>query len=44
MFYFWGHSYEMMDDPKLWDEFESKIAFLSQDPRTEWVDVRDLFL
>ena len=43
IFYFWGHSYEMMDDKALWDEFESKLARINEDPNAEWIDVIDLF-
>ncbi len=43
VFYFWGHSYEMMDDRKLWDEFESKLARIGNDPLAQWIDVVDLF-
>ena len=42
VFYFWGHSYEMMDFSTLWDRFEQKIKALSEDPDVEWVDVADL--
>ena len=42
VFYFWGHSYELMDSPKLWERFEQKIKALSEDPEVEWVDVIDL--
>ena len=42
VFYFWGHSYEMMEYPPLWDRFEQKIKALSEDPEVEWVDVIDL--
>ena len=42
VFYFWGHSYEMMDVPQLWERFEVKIKTLSEDPDVEWVDVIDL--
>jgi peptidoglycan/xylan/chitin deacetylase (PgdA/CDA1 family) len=43
VFYFWGHSYEMMDDKALWDEFEAKLAKISADPKAEWIDIIDLF-
>lgn len=43
IFYFWGHSYEMMDDKALWDGFESKLAKISADPKAEWIDIIDLF-
>ena len=42
VFYFWGHSYEMMDVPQLWERIEIKIRTLSEDPDVEWVDVIDL--
>ena len=42
VFYFWGHSYEMMDFSTLWERFEAKIKVLSEDPEVEWVDVIDL--
>ena len=41
-FYFWGHSYEMMDCPQYWERFELMIKLLSEDPEVEWVDVIDL--
>ena len=41
-FYFWGHSYEMMDSPGLWQQFEDKIAAISADPDVVWVGVIDL--
>ena len=41
-FYFWGHSYEMMDCPQIWERFELAIRLLSEDPEVEWVDVIDL--
>ena len=43
VFYFWGHSYEMMDEPSLWDDFEEKLARISADSRAKWADVIDLF-
>lgn len=42
VFYFWGHSYELMDVPQLWKNYEMKIKALSEDPEVEWVDVVDL--
>jgi len=44
VFYFWGHSFELMDDHELWDEFESKIAKISADSRAEWINIIDLFI
>ncbi len=43
IFYFWGHSYEMMDDEQLWAEFEEKLARISADSQAQWIDVIDLF-
>ena len=42
VFYFWGHSYEMMDCPQYWERFDLMIRTLSEDPEVEWVDVIDL--
>ncbi len=42
VFYFWGHSYELLDVPVLWERFERTIKALSEDPDVEWVDVIDL--
>ena len=42
VFYFWGHSYEMMDCPQIWQRFELAIRLLSEDPEVEWVNVIDL--
>ena len=41
-FYFWGHSYEMMDDPELWKSYEDKLRRLNEDPEVEWINVIDL--
>ena len=42
VFYFWGHSYEMADIDQYWDNFERMIAYISNDPEAEWVNVIDL--
>ncbi len=42
VFYFWGHSYEMMDSEGMWKQLEDRIAALSADPDVVWVDVADL--
>ena len=42
VFYFWGHSYELMDDEALWADIEEKIRRLSADPEVKWVNVIDL--
>lgn len=41
-FYFWGHSYEMLDSPGMWGQLEDKIRVLTEDPDVEWADVIDL--
>lgn len=43
VFYFWGHSYEMKDDPRLWARYEEMVRAVSSDPEALWVDVLDLF-
>ena len=42
-FYFWGHTFELMGNEARWQELDAMIGRLSDDPATEWVDVRDLF-
>jgi peptidoglycan-N-acetylglucosamine deacetylase len=42
VFYFWGHSYEMIDEQD-WQSFTDKIARISADPQAEWVDLPELF-
>ena len=42
VFYFWGHSYEMADFEPYWSNFEDMIAYISNDPDAEWVNVIDL--
>ena len=42
VFYFWGHSYEMLDCEGLWNQLEQKIRYISEDPDAEWCDVIDL--
>ena len=42
VFYFWGHSYEMMDSEGMWRQLEQKIEYISNDPDAEWVDVIDI--
>ena len=43
VFYFWGHSCELGNDPELWAWLESILARISADPEAEWADVIDLF-
>ncbi|MCQ2396926.1 MAG: polysaccharide deacetylase family protein [Lentisphaeria bacterium] len=42
VFYFWGHSYEMMDYRELWEQLEDKLAELNADPEVKWIDVCDI--
>jgi len=42
VFYFWGHSYEMINDD-MWKDFEQIIEQISNDPMAQWCNVEDLF-
>ena len=42
VFYFWGHSYEMFRYDEMWDHFEAKIRYITEDPDTEWANVIDI--
>ena len=42
VFYFWGHSYEMIND-EMWAAFEDTIARISNDPLARWGEVAELF-
>ena len=42
IFYFWGHSYEMMDSQGMWKQLEDKIAFIADDSAARWIDVIDI--
>ena len=42
VFYFWGHSYEMLDCDGLWAQLENKLDVISSDPEVEWIDVIDI--
>lgn len=42
VFYFWGHSYEILDEAEWW-AFECQIARISADPRAVWTDLPELF-
>jgi peptidoglycan/xylan/chitin deacetylase (PgdA/CDA1 family) len=42
VFYFWGHSYEMVTDED-WLEFDRKITRLSSEPTAKWVRLPELF-
>lgn len=43
VFYFWGHSFQMMDKQELWDDFERKLAHIQADTQAEWIDVSSLY-
>ena len=40
-FYFWGHSYELIND-EMWEDYEEKIKRISEDPDAEWGEIADL--
>lgn len=42
VFYFWGHSYELIAEP-MWAAFEIVIARIANDPRAQWADIAPLF-
>ena len=42
VFYFWGHSYEMIADEE-WAAMDAKIARVSADPECEWTTLPELF-
>lgn len=42
VFYFWGHSYEMIGE-SMWVAFEEAIARMSDDPKARWQDIPELF-
>ena len=42
VFYFWGHTYELMEYDSLWQQFENKIKYISQDSDSEWANVVDI--
>ena len=43
VFYFWGHSYELHDDPARIADLEAKYAAINAIEGVQWVDVVDLF-
>jgi peptidoglycan/xylan/chitin deacetylase (PgdA/CDA1 family) len=43
VFYFWGHSYEMIDDT-MRQRFDDKIARISADPDSRWGELSDMFV
>ena len=42
IFYFWGHSYEMMDSEGMWNQLELKLKFLRDEPDAVWCDLADI--
>lgn len=42
VFYFWGHSYEMINDD-MWREFDDKITRITADPCACWGELPDMF-
>ena len=42
VFYFWGHSYEMVTEA-MWGAFERTIERINADPESCWADVANLF-
>ncbi len=42
VFYFWGHSYEILDEP-MWQAFEANLARLCADPEVRWATNVELF-
>jgi len=42
VFYFWGHSYEMIDEA-MWSAFDEKIQRISADPDARWGELPELF-
>jgi len=42
LFYFWGHSYEMVEEQH-WRQFEGKMQILSEDNSCQWADLPELF-
>ena len=42
IFYFWGHSYEMLEDAALWADYEDKLRRLNEDPEVQWIATTDL--
>ncbi len=42
VFYFWGHSYEMINQ-EMWTDFEGNIKKMNDDSDSEWADLEKLF-
>lgn len=43
VFYFWGHSYELVDND-MWKSFEKAIAYINDDNDTEWCSISEIIL
>ncbi|MBN1546971.1 MAG: polysaccharide deacetylase family protein [Syntrophaceae bacterium] len=41
VFFFWGHSYELLDDA-MWTNFEDMIREIASDPEAQWCFASDL--
>ena len=42
VFYFWGHSYEIVDEAG-WEAFDGQIGRIAEDPAATWAELPDLF-
>ncbi|MDD5596684.1 MAG: polysaccharide deacetylase family protein [Victivallaceae bacterium] len=42
IFYFWGHSYEMLDSEGMWNQLEMKLKFLHDDPDAVWYNLDEI--
>ena len=42
IFYFWGHSYEMLDSEGMWNQLELKLKFIHDDPEAVWCYLSDI--
>ncbi len=42
IFYFWGHSYEMLDSEGMWNQLEMKLKFLQDDPDAVWYNLDEI--
>lgn len=42
VFYFWGHSYELVNEA-MWRDFETAIARIAHDPLAQWGELVSLF-
>lgn len=42
VFYFWGHSYEMITE-EMWRAFDAMIERIGADPQARWGEIEDLF-